>query len=1109
MRRNTASLSLVVWVLGAAAQPASAADWPMWRCDAARSAASVGELPAELRLQWVRKLPPPRMAWPNEPRLHFDASNEPVVMGKTLFLGSPNDGSVAAFDTASGEERWRFYTEGPVRFAPVAWRGRVFVGSDDGHLYCLDAAKGTVAWKARGAPDDRPDRRHLGNARLISFWPVRGGPVLADGVVYFAAGIWPTLGVFVVAIDAASGRVVWRNNALNYIEKVRIDHNRLHEAGLSPQGYLVVAGDTLLVPNGRSMPAGLDRTTGTLRYYVQGYRHGDCRVTAEGTVAFVGQTGVVDTRTGREVGSRWAAAGKDAPQRFDARKFHLFEGPITAYKFQPGLSWRSALTSGVAFGSRQGIFYAHDLSRAAVSEYDKTVHGHAIKPWRWDAPLLWKLASPHARSTAPSDVVIKAGNRVYGHAGKTLVAIDLPAAGGQPTVAWHKPLDGTPSSMLAADAKLFVVTSAGDIHCFGGTRVQPKVHPRAAGPLRDRNDEWAKTTAAILNHTKASEGYALVLGLGTGRLLEELLGQSKLKVIGVGRDKAKVDALRTKLVAAGLYGTRAEVFVGEPFGFPFPQYLASLIVSEDLAGAGFSMERPAGKLFDVLRPYGGVACLAVPTARVEGRGSGDEGADAGATEFSSLDPRPSTLDPLFVAGAKLERAEMARAGRFVLLRRVGPLPGSASWTHETADAARSYFSHDRRAKAPLGVLWYGDGPDHGFWKRKDYGIGVKPQVIGGRLFAFQVGGRMLRAYDVYTGRVLWTRKVDAFTRYVSRADGIYVAGGDTCQVLDPATGVPLRAFTYRLDDPERRPPIVADIRVTDDEIVIAAAFEKVRVIEKGLWDSTELVALDRATGRQLWARRAKDRFNSHAIAMGGGMVFCVDSLSGATAGKAARRGDTPASVPSTLMALDARTGSTKWTAVTAGKYRTYAMGHWCGMRAHDDWVAYSAPHGLVLAGKHGQARAYAARTGQQVWQAGVGAQPLILRGDTFVPQGGVVFDTRTGKRVGKKALFGHVGCNYAVGSTHLFLVRLASACYVDAESGKRFLLRNVRSGCSNSLIAADGLVSVPCFAVGCVCNYPIQTSFALVHMPEVAAWAGRTPLEAPKHPSATASRTGK
>ena len=85
------------------------------------------------------------------------------------------------------------------------------------------------------------------------------------------------------------------------------------------------------------------------------------------------------------------------------------------------------------------------------------------------------------------------------------------------------------------------------------------------------------------------------------------------------------------------------------------------------------------------------------------------------------------------------------------------------------------------------------------------------------------------------------------------------------------------------------------------------------------------------------------------------------------------------------------------------------------------------------------------------------------------------------------------GCNYAVAGRHLLFVRDRSACYVDLASGKASHLRNVRSGCSNSLIAADGLLTVPNFAVGCVCNYPIQTSFAMVHMPEVAPWAGRAP----------------
>ncbi|PIY38138.1 MAG: hypothetical protein COZ06_31625, partial [Armatimonadetes bacterium CG_4_10_14_3_um_filter_66_18] len=157
-------------------------------------------------------------------------------------------------------------------------------------------------------------------------------------------------------------------------------------------------------------------------------------------------------------------------------------------------------------------------------------------------------------------------------------------------------------------------------------------------------------------------------------------------------------------------------------------------------------------------------------------------------------------------------------------------------------------------RSPLGVLWYGDGADHGFFKTKDYGVGVKPQVVGGRLFAFQIHTNTLHAVDAYTGRLLWKQPVEHFTRYASMEDGIYVAGGDKCVVYDPATGKPLKTFPYTTKPDAKS--FVSDLRVGDDVVVIAADFQKVRAIEKGLWDSKVLVALERQTGKQLWAREA-------------------------------------------------------------------------------------------------------------------------------------------------------------------------------------------------------------------------------------------------------------
>src|SRR5204862_5011835 len=95
---------------------------------------------------------------------------------------------IRALDTRTGVEKWKTFVDAPVRFAPVASEGRIYFTSDDGYLYCLQGETGTLVWKMRGGPSDR---KILGNERLISTWPARGAPVIADGNVYFAASIWP------------------------------------------------------------------------------------------------------------------------------------------------------------------------------------------------------------------------------------------------------------------------------------------------------------------------------------------------------------------------------------------------------------------------------------------------------------------------------------------------------------------------------------------------------------------------------------------------------------------------------------------------------------------------------------------------------------------------------------------------------------------------------------------------------------------------------------------------------------------------------------------------------------------------------------------------------
>jgi outer membrane protein assembly factor BamB len=256
-RRWLLGISILTMYLTSAV--CSASDWPMWRRDAGRTGVTQEPLPAKLELKWSRSLPSIEPAF-HSPRLQFDAGYEPVVADGRLLVASSRNDSVTAYDTETGKEIWVYRTNGPIRFAPAVWEESVCFGSDDGCLYCVELTTGKLRWKHRATPNDR---KLLGNRRLISVWPVRGGPVVAEGQVYFAAGVWPFEGVFVLAMDIATGEVVWRNERLGYLFGQQ-PHNTQAIGGLAPQGYLIVNEDEVIVPCSTAYPARLNRETGEL-----------------------------------------------------------------------------------------------------------------------------------------------------------------------------------------------------------------------------------------------------------------------------------------------------------------------------------------------------------------------------------------------------------------------------------------------------------------------------------------------------------------------------------------------------------------------------------------------------------------------------------------------------------------------------------------------------------------------------------------------------------------------------------------------------------------------------------------------------------------------------
>jgi outer membrane protein assembly factor BamB len=211
---------------------AAAADWPTYGYDAARSGATPQQLPSTLALRWSLILPPRQPSWRNTHYVHkrrmVDNAYHPVVFGKQLYLGCDHNGALVALDTESGQERWRFYTGGPVRSAPVATTETVFVGSDDGILYAVDASTGKERWRVAAGP---VPRMVIGHEKLMSAWGVGSGPALAGGVLVFAGASWPTEGVFAHGVDPATGKVLWTQDQLE----------------VRPYGYLSSDGERVFI----------------------------------------------------------------------------------------------------------------------------------------------------------------------------------------------------------------------------------------------------------------------------------------------------------------------------------------------------------------------------------------------------------------------------------------------------------------------------------------------------------------------------------------------------------------------------------------------------------------------------------------------------------------------------------------------------------------------------------------------------------------------------------------------------------------------------------------------------------------------------------------------
>jgi outer membrane protein assembly factor BamB len=451
--------------------PAGAEDWPTYQHDDRRSGITSERLGLPLSEVWTYAAPaPPRPAWSGPAKWdayaeikdlasmrNFDPAFFVTAVADRAFFGSSVDNAVHCLDARTGREQWAFFADGAVRFPPTCHQGKVYFGSDDGYVYCLDGAQGSLLWKYRAGPDER---QIPSDTKLISPWPCRTSVVVQDGKVYFGASLLPWKDSYLCSLDAASG-------SDSGAQLFRLPHR-----GLLMQGAMLASATNLYVSQGRSAPLVFNRATGRLLGAFGESGNG-------GTYALLTTDDVLIHGRGQNHGSHGELRGFDAKT-----KDHLATFPnATCMVVTDKVAYLQGLQEFAAFDriryleidKRRNALITRrdeinkqvkDLMKKAKADEARKLAGE-LKPINEEigrlaaqlpACFLWKQPAKHHHA------LILAGDVLF--AGGTNEVAAFTIADGK--VLWQANVVGKAHGLAVANGCLFVSTDRGKIYCFAG-----------------------------------------------------------------------------------------------------------------------------------------------------------------------------------------------------------------------------------------------------------------------------------------------------------------------------------------------------------------------------------------------------------------------------------------------------------------------------------------------------------------------------------------------------------------------------------------------------------------------------------------------------------------
>ncbi len=1048
MKKYTSAIVLFLLIIS---KIAFSHDWPMWRYDYNRSASTPEQLAEQLYLQWQVQYSPRNPVWDdplNRNLMHYDRLFEPVVAGNKLFIGFNDQDKVVALDLDSGEELWHFYADGPVRLPLAINKDKIYFTGDDGFIYCLKTDSGELVWKRLLAPSEN---KLLGNKRLISMWPARGGVVIKDDFVYTAASIFPLMGTFIYALDAATGEIVWKNEGTgsNYILQ---PHRSPAFADVAPQGAFTISGDKLLVAGGRSVPAAFDLKTGKELYY--------------------------HLSANQKTGGAFTCAN-------DKVFFNHLRGRFTNM-----------------YDSESGNMLIQAVGKYPVVDGDE-IYFSGEKIWAGHLNSSKKLDTLWTKDIAANNDLIKAGNYIYAADSTGISAIKL-NKGKASKVIWNYASEKNIERLVAANGKLIAVTSDGTLMIFG----DKPVDQIADVSVKTKSKETEKE-GGITQKTGVKEGYCLVLGGEDTDLLKDLVYGSSLNIVVYEKDQQRINSLREYFDKEGVTAGRLSF---QHFGEKFPElpkYFSSLTIINDLSYVNEGETGRLEKVYESSRPYGGkILVMAEGKKQNQFAQKVEELKFFGATVSIEKDysvitrsgalkgASPWTHNYGDIANTVKSDDQLVKAPLGILWfggnSNLDVLPRHGHGPGEQVIDGRLIIQGMNSISA------------------RDVYTG---RVLWKREFENLKNDNWLIYYDeTYDEENPLIPKYNQVhlpgsnargTNYIATREFVYLIEGNKCNVIDINTGETMYVFTTGDDNTKE----LGYIGVYKDYLILGNNFAEYSGMENdsikiknprftnyNFTASKELVVLNRFTGEKMWSKTANHGFIHNSIIAGDDMIFCLDKLPQYLETKLKRRGmDLPEG--SRLLYLDAPTGK------VIKEETKDVFGTWLGYsKEHNLLLQATRPSRDMLHGEVGiRMITYDVRTKNKIWDKAMRyTNPPIIHNDKIYTEGQGFYlltgdpltekDPVTGEDLKWSFKRGY-GCGIVAASEHLLTFRSASAGFVnlDAFDGTGSL-GGWKASCSTNLIPADGVLNSPDYTRTCQCAYQNQTSLALINMPWMTYW---------------------